>query len=46
MICVIENAYDECKDKLQDLSPVIRNTRIQNIFKTEKSLPILNFMDA
>jgi len=36
---IIEDAYDKTKDRLQDLSPVIRNTRIQQIFKTPNSIP-------
>lgn len=36
---VIERAYDQVADRIQDLTAVIRNTRVQSIFKTDRSLP-------
>jgi tetratricopeptide (TPR) repeat protein len=36
---IIERAYENNKNKIQDLSPVFRNTRYQNIFKASNSLP-------
>lgn len=36
---IIERAFDAVSDKIQELSTVTRNTRFQNIFKNEKSLP-------
>jgi tetratricopeptide (TPR) repeat protein len=36
---IIEKSYSAVKDSIQDLSVVIRNTRVQNIHATNKSLP-------
>ena len=36
---IIERAYDCVPKKIQELNPIFRNTRIQNVYKNESSLP-------
>lgn len=36
---IIERAYDQVSDRIQDLIPVYKNTRVHNIYKTDNSLP-------